>query len=181
MTRLLRTVHTSARLCDSAAASTLPIPPAWLKRGVRDFTPKGRPIPIRPARQDRVTLPSGYPEPPSYPPPESYWTELNEIDAKGKPKPHPLWAFFHVPPQMQTRPEGTAAPDNMGSLDLLQDEEDGLRSGEYAVSLRAAGPRCLVWSSERERKVEAARNKNGSEIARLRRKRDSTAWNCLQI
>lgn len=139
MTRLLRTVHTSARLCDSAAnASSLPIPPQWLRRGVRDFTPKGRPVPIRPARTTRVTLPSGYPEPPAYPPPQSYWDELDLIDRKGKPKPHPLWAFFHVPPQMQTRPEGNIFPSNMGSIDLMEDEEEGIRSGEFTARLQAS-------------------------------------------
>lgn len=164
MTRLLRSLHTTARAANSAIANAAAsgqtsatntianstttsssIPASWAAQGVRDWTPKGRPVPLRPARETRVTLPSGYPEPPSYPPPASYWAELDEIDkTKGKPRPHPLWAFFHVPPQHASRPEGNDAPENMGSLDLLQDEEEGLKSGEYAEAAGRGG----IWRDD---------------------------------
>lgn len=174
MTRLLRSLHTSARLASATATPYVPsaaagaaIPAAWAEQGVRGFTPKGRPIALRPARESRVTLPSGYPEPPSYPPPAAYWAELDEIDAtKGKPKPHPLWAFFHVPPQHTERPDGTAAPDNLGSVELLSEEEEGLKSGEYRVPASERSRRKLnSWWMWRQRKHALREGKLGVEAS----------------
>ncbi|WOO82331.1 54S ribosomal protein L4, mitochondrial [Vanrija pseudolonga] len=129
--RLVRSLHTTARVADAAAAvattSAAVAPPR--------FTPKGRPIPTRPPRTTRVNLPSGLPEPPSYPPPASYFTELTELEAKlsaeqRSPKPHPLWAFFHVPPAaMRKIGAKTQFPPDMGSLERLDDEAAAIASG----------------------------------------------------
>ncbi|TXT10877.1 hypothetical protein VHUM_02382 [Vanrija humicola] len=128
--RLLRSLHTTTRAA-SEAASTSTAAAAAAPR----FTPKGRPIPTRPPRTTRVNLPSGLPEPPSYPPPASYFTELEQIEARlsaeqRSPKPHPLWAFFHVPPAaMRKVGVKTQFPPDMGSLERLDDEAAAIASG----------------------------------------------------
>ncbi|KAL1412778.1 54S ribosomal protein L4 mitochondrial [Vanrija albida] len=122
------------RLARSLATSALrPAPEA--SASAPRFTPKGRPIPTRPPRSTRVSLPSGFPEPPSYPPPASYFAELKDIESRlpanqATPKPHPLWAFFHVPPAAlrKVAPKAQFPPD-MGSLDRLDDEAASLASG----------------------------------------------------
>jgi hypothetical protein len=92
------------------------------------FTAKGRPLYTRPPRTTRVTLPSGYPEPPAYPPPAEYLAEIEAI--KTKPKPHPLWAFFHVPAAASAKPKaGAVMPDN-GSLWRMNAEDVNMASGE---------------------------------------------------
>jgi large subunit ribosomal protein L47 len=83
----------------------------------RGFTPKGKPIPARPARSTAVNLPSGFPEPRAYPPPAEY---LAGLDAEGaRSAPHPLWQFFHVPAKALERPTGAwERPMDMGSLEV---------------------------------------------------------------
>jgi len=137
--RLLRALHTSAVRLDSAAAAPAvaaaasssapapaPAPPV-------KFTPKGRPIVGRPPRTTPVTLPSGYPEPPSYPPPAEYFAQIDAI--KTPPKPHPLWAFFHVPTEASLKLKPGAEMPDMGSLERLDDEVVDLVSGEYCYNL----------------------------------------------
>lgn len=82
------------------------------------FTPKGRAIPVRPARISSVNLPSGYPEPSSYPVTQEYVDSLREI--AGEVKPHPLWQFFHVPEKAMQAPSKGDGPlkGGMGSLDV---------------------------------------------------------------
>lgn len=177
MTRLLRTVHTSAR----AGA----IPKQWLAQGVRDFTKTGKPVPLRPPRATRVNLPSGYPEPPTYPQPAAYWAELDAIDAKGKPKPHPLWAFFRVPAELKARPEAHTMPDNFGTIELLDDEDEGLKSGEYTfLAAGRAGRLEVVWGrkwrqGERERESWDRRKSAPGENVRGdgRQQTATAAWN----
>lgn len=96
------------------------------------FTPKGRAIPTRPARTTPVTLPSGFPEPDSYPVSAAYVSSLGSI---GETKPHPLWQFFHVPEKaLQAPREGDRLlKGGMGSLEV-QGEGEGetrLNSGTY--------------------------------------------------
>lgn len=100
------------------------------------WTAKGRPQPTRPPRTTRVTLPSGWPEPPSYPPPRSYFREIETLRAQlpegaVAPKPHPLWAFFHVPPiaKAELGPDSKMPPD-CGSLPRMDNESTELSSGE---------------------------------------------------
>lgn len=146
---LLRTLHTTARAAQASASTSIAPAASALPAGVKEFTPKGNAVPLRPKREARVTLPSGYPEPPRYPPPAEYFAELDEIDAQGdKPKRHPLWAFFHVPASQTGRPDGTP-PANLGSVDMMEEEEEGLASGELrgrGVRREAAGraPRAEV-------------------------------------
>ncbi|RXK35897.1 hypothetical protein M231_06817 [Tremella mesenterica] len=93
------------------------------------FTPKGRPILIRPPRIHPVTLPSGIQEPPVYPPPPE-WVEM-EKEEIGDKKPHPLWSFFRVPLSARIElPQGLEGPVDMGSLEVVEsDKEAQLRSG----------------------------------------------------
>lgn len=95
----------------------------------RRYTPKGKPIPHRPARSTPVHLPSGYPEPERYPPPDSYFTGLDDK----KRKPHPLWQFFHVPSASQSvLDRDTAFPSDNGSLEVLAADDSNVKSGELA-------------------------------------------------
>lgn len=128
--RLVRSLHTTtARAADAVATTSAAAAPR--------FTPKGRPILTRPPRTTRVNLPSGLPEPPSYPPPASYFTELTALENKlsaeqRSPKPHPLWSFFHVPPAAMRKPSAnTQFPPDMGSLERLDDEAAALATGEW--------------------------------------------------
>jgi hypothetical protein len=75
-----------------------------------------------------VTLPSGYPEPASYPVTKEYVAEIDAV--KTKPKAHPLWAFFHLPTGAEAKLKaGAGMPDN-GSLQRLDDEVVDNASGE---------------------------------------------------
>lgn len=167
--RLLRTIHSSAARLNTAvssseAGSATSGGGAARSRGVDEprtgswanshgetvpvkFTPKGRPLFGRPPRKTRVSLPSGYPEPPAYPPPAEYFKELDEITAAlpagmSKPKAHPLWAFFHVPPEAEQRLSPTTTLQDMGSLESMDNEVDARDSGEYRASWASRRP----WS-----------------------------------
>ena len=90
------------------------------------FTPKGKPIPRRPPRLTPITLPSGLPEPPSYPPPESYLSAIRTAERKV----HPLWAFFHVPPESRdVLDEKAQGPLDGGSVEMTFTDERDLRGG----------------------------------------------------
>lgn len=142
--RLARSLHTTAALANTAvswSAAALSVPVAeTVETAPRKFTPKGRPIPVRPPRQVRVTLPNGYPEPPSYPPPVEYFEEVAKIkdallEAPGgetSPKRHPLWSFFHVPKSATMElTESQEHPPDCGSVERLDDEQTLLSSGEW--------------------------------------------------
>jgi hypothetical protein len=96
------------------------------------FTPKGKSIPTRPARAMSVQLPSGEPEPKTYPPGDEYFASLSER----KQRQHPLWQFFHVPLEAKATLDTKASgpPQNMGSLELLGDDDDNIKSGELIRS-----------------------------------------------
>ena len=98
-------------------------------RHQRKFTPKGKLIPHRPARTIPVTLPSGYPEPTTYPPPAEYFVDLESK----KTAPHPLWQFFHVTEKAKAPLTSTTEiPVIVGSLDVEGEGEgeQNLMSGE---------------------------------------------------
>ena len=60
----------------------------------REFTPAGKLIVRRPRRTIPVTLPSGHPEPSTYPPPPEYFENIKSLR---EIRIHPLWQFFHIP------------------------------------------------------------------------------------
>ena len=78
----------SASSASSSISNTYPAGPGAPTK----FTPKGRAIPVRPARSISVNLPSGYPETSSYPVTQEYVDSLQAIE--GEIKPHTLWQFF---------------------------------------------------------------------------------------
>ncbi|GMK56365.1 hypothetical protein CspeluHIS016_0302050 [Cutaneotrichosporon spelunceum] len=127
MSRLaLRALSTSARALEAAAeaapAAAVELRPEW--------TPKGKPQPTRPPRATRVALPNGLPEPTSYPPSKSYLNKVEQMRAKAEvPKPHPLWAFFHVPPESLEVTADTTMPPDFGSVRRLENESVELKSG----------------------------------------------------
>jgi large subunit ribosomal protein L47 len=110
------------------------------------FTPKGKAIPTRPARTTPVSLPSGEPEPKTYPPGDEYFAGLTER----KQRQHPLWQFFHVPSEAKATLDAKASgpPQNMGSLELLGDDDDNIKSGE---SIRSPGCQGKVANGSSER------------------------------
>ncbi|KLT41358.1 MRP-L47-domain-containing protein, partial [Cutaneotrichosporon oleaginosum] len=94
------------------------------------WTPKGKPQPTRPARATRVTLPNGLPEPSTYPPSKNWLDKVEKMRAAGEaPKQHPLWAFFHVPPESMEVTADTKMPPDFGSLPRLENESAELKSG----------------------------------------------------
>jgi hypothetical protein len=95
-----------------------------------EFTAKGRLIPRRPRRTVPVTLPSGHPEPPSYPPPPTYFQQVeNLLDIK----PHPLWQFFHptsAAKSMLSKEIASPPAGGFGSVETVDSNPDVLlRSG----------------------------------------------------
>lgn len=78
-----------------------------------------------------VTLANGDPEPTTYPPPREYFDTL----AERRKSPHPLWQFFHVDSSLSA---GVGAeqtgPRNQGSLEVLEGDDDNLRSGEFTIA-----------------------------------------------
>ena len=95
------------------------------------FTYKGKKIPVRPPRSIPVDLPSGFPEPKTWPPTQEYH---DMVDGMTKAKRHPLWQFFHVSagaaeklsPGMEQPPEvGTFGPKSDGS------DEANVNPGEF--------------------------------------------------
>jgi hypothetical protein len=125
----LRALSTSARALEAAAeaapaaAAAVELRPQW--------TAKGKPQPTRPPRAHRVALPNGLPEPTSYPPSKSYLDKVDKMRAKGEvPKPHPLWAFFHVPAESMEVTKDTKMPPDFGSVPRLENESVELKSGE---------------------------------------------------
>lgn len=101
-----------------------------------EYTAKGKLIIRRPRRQIPVTLPSGHPEPPSYPPPPEYFEQIRNMT---KIRTHPLWSFFHTPPatrsQLQETEEGPALT-GYGSLDAIKINPAALlRSGRFFCTL----------------------------------------------
>ncbi|WWD19639.1 hypothetical protein CI109_104101 [Kwoniella shandongensis] len=149
ITRALRFLHTEGRQIDHTGPSTSPSPHSHLSPSATsihpsapvpqvvdpiptllssrpNFTPKGRPILRRPAREVPVTLPNGDPEPPFYPPPSEYFDGLDDR----KKDPHPLWQFFHVPVKSRARLGlDTPPPQEMGSLETLGNDDQNLHSG----------------------------------------------------
>ncbi|ORX40564.1 hypothetical protein BD324DRAFT_611293 [Kockovaella imperatae] len=86
-----------------------------------DYTRRGLMRLIRPRRQIPVTLPSGLPEPPTYPPPEG-WLEEAETQRKD---PHPLWKFFWVPAKALEPPKSdVTSPPWSGSLKRYTERGD---------------------------------------------------------
>lgn len=144
--RLVRRIHTSAALANASANASTAIstPDATaISTPKPRFTDKGRPILQRPPRTVRVNLPSGFPEPPSYPPTTEYFKEVAEIKSRlneeglSAPKKHPLWAFFHVPRAATVElAHDTDAPPDMGSVERMDDEEALLESGEWCEERR---------------------------------------------
>ena len=61
----------------------------------REFTRLGKLVIRRPRRTIPVTLPSGHPEPSTYPPPPEYYEHIKSLQ---EIRIHPLWQFFHTPP-----------------------------------------------------------------------------------
>jgi large subunit ribosomal protein L47 len=73
-----------------------------------------------------VTLPSGYPEPDTYPPSAEYLATMEER----KKDSHPLWQFFHVTEKSKTVKAGQESPVDFGSVEILAGDEENQRSGE---------------------------------------------------
>lgn len=152
-----------------------------IKQHERKFTPKGKLIPHRPARTIPVNLPSGFPEPPTYPPPPEYFTDL---EAKKK-DPHPLWQFFHVTPEAKERLKIDAPrPVRAGALDVMGEGEGELSSlsGECKISdrnflrlrflERFASP-VILWT------IECCGNEEVRRIAIMPRQLDEHVRSCL--
>lgn len=124
--------HTVNPTPSSSSSSTILTPsnppptPSALSPSPR-YTPKSKLIPARPARSVPVTLPNGDPEPSTYPPNQEYFDTLSE--KRGKP--HPLWQFFHVDSSLRAGISvGEEGPRNQGSLEVLEGDDDNLRSGQ---------------------------------------------------
>jgi large subunit ribosomal protein L47 len=106
--------------------SELQHPTSSTSRLGRKYTPKGKPIISRPARTVPVALPSGYPEPTSYPPSEDYIAGMENQ----KRAPHPLWQFFHVPESSLGKLSADVkSPRDGGSLETYSADEGNVRSG----------------------------------------------------
>lgn len=91
----------------------------------------GRRKPHRPARDVPVALPSGYPEPPSWPPPPEYFTDL---EAR-KRTPHPLWKFFHIPNATKTNPPSLSDKERDVNYMSVEVEEDVVENSEFIPEL----------------------------------------------
>lgn len=111
-------------------SSILPPTPSDRVSGPRKYTPKGKPIIQRPARAaGGVYLPSGYPEPDSYPPSEEYIRGMGER----KRDAHPLWQFFHVPESSKAAlTSETAGPRDGGSLETVSGDDANIKSGKLS-------------------------------------------------
>ncbi|KAI9634090.1 mitochondrial 39-S ribosomal protein L47 (MRP-L47)-domain-containing protein [Dioszegia hungarica] len=106
--------------------SELQHPASSTSRLGRKYTLKGKPIISRPARTVPVALPSGYPEPRSYPPSEDYIAGMENQ----KRAPHPLWQFFHVPESSLGKLSADVkSPRDGGSLETYTADEGNVRSG----------------------------------------------------
>ncbi|BEI81041.1 hypothetical protein CcaverHIS002_0202010 [Cutaneotrichosporon cavernicola] len=163
----LRALSTSARALE-AAAEAAPVAAVELRP---EWTPKGKPQPTRPSRGTRVALPNGLPEPTSYPPSKSYLNKVEEMRFKGEvPKPHPLWAFFHVPAESMEVTADTKFPPDFGSVPRLENENVELKSGRSwsapELRLKSFGDLHTLWYLLlRERNVIATQK---AERKRLR-------------
>lgn len=176
--RLMRSVHTSAVRLDAAAA-TLAIPTTLTAAQAANaaglpvtramaaaaspapvtFTPKGRPVIVRPPRTTRVNLPSGFPEPLAYPPSKEYLDEVRRImddlpPEQAHPPRHPLWSFFHVPARSAAPLREGDTMQDMGSVERLGDEGTS-KSGE----LREGGQegKEVIWGGGSSWPREATR------------------------
>lgn len=119
-------------LGNSVIATTSTIP-TTSSRPRLEFRPNGKLILRRPRRIIPVTLPSGHPEPPKYPPPPEYYASIRNLV---KVNPHPLWQFFHCTPAVKSLiPEDSEGPpsNGYGSLDAVDADVDALiRSGRFS-------------------------------------------------
>ncbi|KAL7418504.1 54S ribosomal protein L4 mitochondrial [Cryptotrichosporon argae] len=141
------------------------------------------PAPPRPPRTARVTLPSGLPEPPTFPPPQTYLDDMAalDMDPDAKRTPHPLWAFFHVPAGAdKSLTAASGAPPDGGSVEVVSQEQfdsgrawtaPELRLKSFAdlhtlwyVLLRERN--VLATQREERRRLQISPNQGGDEIAR---------------